>query len=205
MEYKWLKIPAKTIRAKIICDYVMNSVPGIYKGIVCFSSGNASAAIQDYINVTYNRKIPSYNHYPIPFLSIGEGGQLSPNNWWTEADIKIHFPRHFDATSGHLPMHLMDYISNAIKRYVVELPDKCGVADTDKRGIDCNFLIPSGSGETLLLLKRAFPGLLFSAVYNIDPHTKYNSRARLNWLVKLAADQIYKCPNEAFLKIKETG
>jgi hypothetical protein len=52
--------------------------------------------------------------------------------------------------------------------------------------------VPSGSGETLVCLKLAYPEKKFIAVYNLDAATEYSPRCPLNDFVKvMAEDRIF--------------
>ena len=132
-----------------------------YSKAVCFSCGNAATALLK---------------QGIETLHIGTKGELCPLKWWTQAEIEKWFSNCFDATSGHLPISLYRIIGEKYKEYLGELPD-------------VNF-IPTGSGETLVCLKLAYPEKSFIAVYNIDTATQYDKEAPLNKIVELLADKI---------------
>lgn len=150
-----LRFPHKRIRAQVIKDYIDG------QRVVCFSCGNAAAALQD---------------IGVDTLHIGEKGDLTPNRWFTQADIKKAFPQHFDATSGHLPIELMNLLSAAYKKYLGDLPPVV--------------YLPTGSGETLVCLKMAYPNTRFVAVYNLDDSTRYDKECPLNDLVKALAYEV---------------
>jgi hypothetical protein len=42
------------------------------------------------------------------------------------------------------------------------------------------YQVPTGSGETIVCLRQAFPESLFLPVYNISAGTQYNPQAPLN-------------------------
>lgn len=122
---------------------------------VCFSCGNAAEALIA---------------EGVDTLHIGPHGVLAPTRWFTPAQIARAFPGFFDATSGHLPLSLMTEIGQRYRAYLGGLPDVVRV--------------PSGSGETLVCLKLAYPETDFVAVYNLDEATEYSAHAPLNSLVK---------------------
>jgi hypothetical protein len=143
----------KEIRAKVIRRHVISAG---YKGVVCLSCGNASAALKkEELNV----------------IDISPRGILLPNKWFTPAEIHELFPDHFDATSGHLPLWLMEKIGAAYRANLGDLDDFQEV--------------PSGSGETIICLSLAYPKHTFIAVYNNNkPETEYSPDAPLNAVVR---------------------
>ena len=135
-----------------------------YKKAVCFSCGNAARALED---------------AGIEVLHIGAAGDLIPMKWYTQAEIKKVFPDYFDATSGHLPMELMLKIAERFQRYLgFEMP--------------AIVYVPTGSGETIVCLKLAYPEKRFVAVYDLDKATEYDEQAPLNKLVELLAEKVIK-------------
>lgn len=102
-------------------------------------------------------------------IAIGNEQDLSPNKWFEF--IEIGKFGYFDATSGHLPLPLMLDIAKRLKKRIKKLPKKV--------------IIATGSGETLVCLKLAFPETEFTAMYNLDHHTILNKKAPLNSLVKI--------------------
>jgi hypothetical protein len=152
---------AKAIRASAIHVYVRQAA---YQGVVCFSCGNASAALKA---------------TGLDVLEIGPNGPVSANSWWSPADIQRIFPSRFDATSGHLPFHLMLKVADDLRDYLGDLP-----------GSVC---VPCGSGETLCCLALAYPLVQFTARYDDrNPATTYHPDAPLNQLVeRLAHKTVY--------------
>lgn len=128
---------------------------------VCFSCGNAAVQLE---------------RAGIKTLHIGAQGALSPRKWFTQAEIHDIFPKYFDATSGHLPAELMVLLAQAYKEYLKHLPPVV--------------YVPTGSGETLVCLKLAFPNVDFVAVYNLDAATEYNADCPLNLYVRAMAKKI---------------
>ena len=161
---KLLKFPHKMIRAKVIKGYLKDTG---YKKVVCFSCGN---------------NIKALRAEGLEVLYVGENGDLSPNKWYTQGEIRKVFPEYFDATSGHLPMELMLTLGEAYKTYLGELEDEI-------------VYVPSGSGETLVCLKMAYPDKKFVAVYNLDKATEYDRHCVLNRLVELLAADIQGVEN----------
>lgn len=152
---------AKQIRAEVIAEHVRNAR---IRGVVCFTCGNAA----DALTLT-----------GIDVIEVGERGKITPRRWWPAAEIARCWPLHFDATSGHLPVSMMLEVG---KRLYSEL---------GKLDMNAVYKVPSGSGETLVCLKLAYPEIKFAAVYdNKHPHTAYNSNAPLNRLVELLAETV---------------
>ena len=134
-----------------------------YRGVVCFSCGNASRELK---NVGLN------------VIDISVNGDLIANRWFKPSEVHEVFKDYFDATSGHLSIELMQLIGQAYKETLGDLPD-------------INY-IPSGSGETLVCLKLAYPDKNFVAIYNLDKATEYSEDATLNTMVKVLAKEVIK-------------
>lgn len=135
-----------------------------YKRIVVFTCGNASKALRKVNKDAY-------------IVSIGDkNDNFQTERWYTQKEIATMFPDYFDATSGHLPFWLMEEIAIEFKKHLGDLTNAVDV--------------PTGSGETLVCLKMAYPHVKFNAIYNLNEHTKYNVNAPLNNLVKLLANKI---------------
>ena len=165
MKIELLRFEHKRIRAEVIKEYLKDKT---YKGVVCFSCGNASRELK---NIGLN------------VIDISPKGDFIANRWFEPGEINEIFKEYFDATSGHLSMELMNKIAD---RFYIELN---GVLD------DVNY-VPTGSGETLICLKLAFPDKKFVAVYNLDEATEYSDNCVLNNLVKLLADEIIYEPDK---------
>lgn len=148
-----LETPAKAIRARIIVDYATTAG---YEGIVCFSCGNASAALR-----TASMGL-------LPVLDVSPAGDLEPRRWWTPAEIARTWPRWFDGTSGHLPAHLIADIGAALRAHLGHLDPHT------------TYLVPTGSGETITALSVAYPGHTFAALYGTEPATRRELRAPMN-------------------------
>jgi len=157
-------LPNKNIRTKVIVEYC--KLAGITK-VVCFSCGNASAALkQTKLNV----------------IDISPPNPLISNKWWTPEEIKKAWPDRFDATSGHLPLFLMVRIAEEYKKFLQGLQKVI----SSKEYID----VPTGSGETILCLQMVYPNTKLNAVYNTNKGTKYNNNAPLNEIVKRIANTV---------------
>jgi hypothetical protein len=147
-------IPEKQIRATEITRYVVDAG---YKGIVVFTCGNAAKALRE--TGIWNDSI----------VEVGPKGGLQTDRWWTPAEIRRTWPDLFDATSGHLPFTLMVKVAAGL-RTVLGALDK-----------DVQYLVPTGSGETILCLGLAYPHISFCAVYDNDrPETTRDAEAPLN-------------------------
>lgn len=131
--------------------------------VVCFSCGNASRALKE---------------QGMDVLDISPSGDLLALRWFTQRDILHNFENYFDATSGHLNNELMGLIGKAFKDYLGDIKDNETI------------YVPTGSGETLVCLKMAYPKVNFIAVYNINEATEFSEYAPLNMLVKLLATDI---------------
>ena len=132
-----------------------------YDKAVCFSCGNASREL---------RKAG------IDTLDISQSGDMLALRWFSIGEVREQFPGHFDATSGHLPMDCMLEIAECFKEELGELTGEIA--------------LPTGSGETLVCLKLAYPELHVTAVYDLDDATEYSAEAPLNALVELLADNV---------------
>ena len=129
------------------------------KKAVCFSCGHSSKALKD---------------SGVDVLDISPTGDLQAMRWFTKDEIKNIFQGYFDATSGHLDDEAMEYVAKYFKKKLKSLPPVVN--------------LPTGSGETLVELKTAFPLTSFYAVYNLDDATKYEKEAPLNKTVEELAD-----------------
>ena len=124
-----------------------------YKGIVVLSCGNASRALKE---------VYKYDNFDI----------ITPKSthWFSNEEIAKKWFGYFDATSGHLPLWLMVRIAESFRLYLGELNNK-------------RYYVPTGSGETIICLKIAYPNKDFIAVYNLNNATKYEKYAPLNKVV----------------------
>lgn len=133
-----------------------------YQGCVCFSSGNSSRAL---------REVGLYT------IDVSPTGVLSANTWWTADAIHRSWPHLFDATSGHLPLPLM-----------IEL---ARVYQATLRPVEPEYAVPTGSGETILALRLAFPRIRWVAHYSTGiKGAYYDSRSPLNMVVAALFDFI---------------
>ena len=132
-----------------------------HRTAVCFSCGNASAELKA---------------VGVDVIDVSPRGDLLPLRWFAPHEIASVFPGAFDATSGHLPIECMAMVADEFKRYLREVPPR--------------LYVPSGSGETIVALKMAFPDIWMCAVYDIDDATEYSEFAPLNAVVRAIADDI---------------
>ncbi len=133
--------------------------------VVCFTCGPAARALAA---------------QGLDVLAIGPGQQLTPAGWWTHAAIARTWPDRFDATSGHLPLPLMLDFARALARALGTLPGPA-------------YRVPTGSGETILALRWAYPQLTFHAAYGDTPATRRDAANPLNALVA-ATGPIVRAP-----------
>lgn len=140
----------KRIRAALIADYVRAAG---YPGVVCFSCGNASAALKG---------------TGLFVVDVSPGGDLRAERWWSPEDIHRVWPSLLDATSGHLTAPLMARLSDALKAHIGPLSAR-SIVD-----------VPTGSGETIACLRWAYPAVTFRAVFDgTTPGTIYEPEAPL--------------------------
>lgn len=149
-----LKTGEKQIRAEIIKAYI--EAAG-YAGVVCFSCGNATRAL---IEAGVNT------------VDISPTGVLITNKWWTPADIRRVWPHLFDATSGHLPAHLMVEIADRLRQ---KLSITVVAGET--------YEIPTGSGETIACMRWAFPQAKFVPVSDGSPATTRSRFSALDSII----------------------
>ena len=144
----------KRIRAQVIKEHMERH--GI-KHAVCFSCGNSSSELK---------------RIGVPLLDISPQGDMRANRWFTQEDIRELFPEAFDATSGHLPIDMLNQIAARIRQSVsIEQATGC-------------YEVPTGSGETIVVLSLAFPTIQFKPIYNENDSTRYEEQAPLNLLVE---------------------
>ena len=154
-----LRLPAKRIRAEVVRDYMVGLG---HDRVVCFTSGNAGACLRE---------------QGLDVLSVGPGGALLPGRWWQPSEIAAVWPDRFDATSGHLPMHLMALFAVALQAHLGPLGPG-------------PWLVPTGSGETLCALALVYPGHTLCALTHTDHHTDHHDAMPLAPLV--AAHRVIK-------------
>lgn len=124
-----------------------------YPGVVAFSCGNAAQALRD---------------CGVDVLEIGPRGKITPAEWWTPACIHATWPHLFDATSGHLPLPLLWQIAQCFRDFLGPLAG--------------DYIVPTGSGETITALRMAYPLVNFRPVYNVGSGTQYDAANPLNLL-----------------------
>lgn len=151
----------KRLRAEVIAKHLKQIGE---QRCVCFTCGNAAAAL---------RKAG------VQVVEVGAKGKLKPSTWFGYSDIQQAFNGLFDATSGHLPMPLMRQIAARVRREK-EIIKWIINAHTEAGG----FFVPTGSGESIVVLAMAYPRGVFLPVRFKHPATKYDKDAPLNDLVK---------------------
>jgi hypothetical protein len=159
-DYPTLRVPAKRWRAQVIAGYVRQA--GL-RGVVCFGCGNAAAEL---------RKTGLY------VVDMSARGDAEPKRWWGTAEIYQAFGAGglFDATSGHLPLWMMLQVSKIMQEEV----------SLTMHGEAASYIVPCGSGETVLELAWAFPRVRFIPAYNFEgalEATKRDECAPLNYLI----------------------
>lgn len=123
---------------------------------VCFTCGNATKALRA---------------AGVQVVSVGEQEELRPGRWYSYNEIAASF-RCFDATSGHLPMPMLREIAERMRMCLGGLEER-------------EYGIPTGSGETLVVLSMAYPEVRFIPLrYKGRPETRYNEGAPMNALVE---------------------
>lgn len=147
----------KQLRARVIRDHLSRLGQ---RQAVCLTCGNAAKALEA---------------CGVHVVEVGEGPRalLVPKRWLTASEVAWCFPGVFDATPGHLSAALMVQVAQLLREKVVE--------STVPR------LLPTGSGETFVCLKMAFPHRPMVPVYGTTGPTQYNGEAPLNRLVAALA------------------
>lgn len=154
-----LTFPNKILRAGVIKEHMDKAG---YDKAVCFTCGNAADALR----LT-----------GVDVLEIGEKGELKPGKWWKPEDIQRHWPNHFDATSGHLSVNLMEKIGARFRQHLGS-------------NIPKEITIKAGSGETVVSMALAYPDRKITAQYGGGPETEFNWQAPLNQLVSLLCTDV---------------
>ena len=151
-----ISFQAKRIRARVISRYMRDNG---FPFCVCFSCGNASKALKS---------------EGVPTVAIAPHGDMVARRWWPMAEIRRTWPTAFDATSGQLPVDVLLLLAAEYR-----------VAFEWLFNGDDEFVIPTGSGETVLCLKIAFPNVHFVAQWRFgDPACEPCSAQPLNPLVR---------------------
>lgn len=151
-----IAMQAKAIRAEVIKNHMHENG---YKRCVCFSCGNATRMLKA---------------AGVDCVAVAPNGDLNACRWWSMEEIKQVFNGCFDATSGHLSTEVMQKLAKAYKG---------AFAPCFKAG--ATYEIPTGSGETILCLKLAFPNTNFIACWdNNQPACAYESAAPLVPVIK---------------------
>lgn len=88
------------------------------------------------------------------------------------------YPRHFDATNGHLPLWLMVRIANKFAEWI-----NANV----RKSMGGEVRIPTGSGETLFELRIAYPEITetqFVALYDFNRDKRFDPNGPINQAVR---------------------
>lgn len=147
---------AKQIRACVIHEYMLQNG---YDHCVCFSCGNATRALKA---------------EGVSCISISPDGDLTANRWWSISEVRKAFANAFDATSGHLPIDVLIAIA---KKY------REAFSDVFVKGKE--YVIPTGSGETVFCLSMAFKDIKFIAQWRKDdPSCEMSVEAPMTEIIK---------------------
>ena len=122
-----------------------------YQGCICFTCGNASVAL---------------SQVRVVVVEVSPVGPLRPGKWWRPEEVHRVWPHLFDATPGHLPAFLMVRLAKAIK---LELGEH----------LQGEYEVPSGSGETILCLRWAYPNVVFHPIFDCGKGTEREPQAPL--------------------------
>jgi hypothetical protein len=96
----------------------------------------------------------------------------NPKRWWSNEEfIKHNGTQFFDATSGHIQLLLMCKLGLIYRGLLGDIEDS-------------SITVPSGSGETALSLKFAYPDKIIIAEYGNTKETKKEPYAPLNEIVR---------------------
>jgi hypothetical protein len=132
-------------------------------GVVCFSSGNASRLLRE---------------AGLDVVDVSPLGDLQPRGWISAGLIRRWFPNRFDATCGHLPLAVMASAALILRRLTAR-PARWETA------------IPSGSGETLAILRMAFPDRRFYPTTDGTPATERDPNNPLSTILADYHDRPY--------------
>lgn len=92
----------------------------------------------------------------------------NPRRWWGNADfIEYNGSQFFDATSGHIPLFMICKLGILYRSYL---------GDTQAETIT----VPTGSGETAISLRIAYPDKIIVAQYGESAEIKREGDAVLN-------------------------
>ena len=158
----------KKLRSSVIAQHV---IAGGYRGAVCFSCGNASAALAA---------------TGIYTVGISPTDALQTDKWWGMGQIHKAWPDLFDATSGHLPIPLLVEVAAVFAAHIKTANPQFLAVGRD--GIPV--YLPTGSGETLVCLALAFPKINWRPEYNCGRGTEFDARSPMNDLVNLLGEYV---------------
>lgn len=166
-----LVAPFKAIRAEYLTAQYAR---GGWRGVVCFSSGNAAKELEKLLSV-----------HDVLSITPQEHSRLAPTRfWWHPSDIRRMWPDMLDATPGHLPTWMMIELGRLYRTALQPL-------DPARE-----YSINSGSGETVLCLRWTFPRVTFVARYDQRrPETTWHEEAPLNDIVTATGPVVIVTPN----------
>lgn len=158
----------KQLRSLLIRDHLRRTDQ---RRVVCFSCGNASRCLGELLQPQSFWFDHQQTRYTV--VAITPDGPLQTNKWWTPTEIAEVWPDFCDATPGHLSVPMMHKLATM---YKAKLASKLNGA--------IGYIVPTGSGETIIALGMAFPGVKFIAEYNDNtPGTTYDAANPNNVLV----------------------
>lgn len=143
MDFEFLvDLNFKALRAHVIAGYCQRAR---IRSVVLCTCGNAAAELRP--------------HVP-EVIEIGPGplAIFRPTRWLLPSDIRRMFPGKFDATSGHLPFWMLVQVSKIVR-------DTLSLREAVAEGRP--LVVPSGSGESAVVVKLAFPTA--NVVAQFDP------------------------------------
>jgi hypothetical protein len=131
---------------------------------VCFTCGNAGKALRE---------------VGLDVITVGDNEDLKPQKFFSEEENIKTFKR-FNATSGYLNFYLMNKIAHKMRIALGELQDD-------------SYFVPTGSGETLLVLSLAYPDKKFFPIRFNNPETKYDEGNPLNGIIDFIERRNKEC------------
>lgn len=140
----------KAVRAQVVWEAWQGLRVRYPLGVVCFTCGHAAQALRDCAPAGGT------------VLECGRNGSLKPTRWFTGGEVACEFPLRMDATSGHLPLWLMALLAKALRAHVGPLLE--GEV----------YAVPTGSGETVVALRMAYPGVRFKPVWGEREHLMFD-------------------------------
>jgi len=125
---------------------------------VCFTCGNAGMFLKE---------------VGLDVITVGDNELLKPVRWFSLEEIENTF-KCFNATSGYLNMVLIDRIAKKMRETIGNLEHE-------------HYFVPTGSGETLLVLTLAYPDKFFFPLREGTPETQFDEGNPLNSFIEAIA------------------